>query len=184
MFEVKKILLLSGVILTLLIGGFVIDWDQLSNMGDKKPGEVSVSNPPGAMFSQAPDFQLPATDGEALSLSKYKGKVIILDFWATWCAPCRMEIPGFIELQDQYSDDLIVVGVSMDVGNPQQVINFMEEMGINYPIVHGDFNVGNLYGGVQGIPTTFVIDRNFVIQKKYVGFITKEVFEKDVLEFI
>ncbi len=132
---------------------------------------------------EAPDFTLTDMDGNQVSLSDFKGKVILLDFWATWCGPCRMEIPSFIELQDKYESDVVILGVSLDQSGPSVVVPFAEKMGINYPIVYGNGNVVQAYGGVPGIPTTFVIDKDFNIQRKYVGYTDHKVFEKDILAF-
>jgi len=131
----------------------------------------------------APDFTLTDINGKEVSLSDYKGKVILLDFWATWCGPCRMEIPSFIQLQDEYKDDVVVLGISLDQGGPKDVVPFAKKMNINYPVVYGDGNVVQAYGGVRSIPTTFVIDRDFNIQRKYVGYTDHQVFEKDILAF-
>ena len=130
---------------------------------------------------EAPDFTLVDTEGKEVSLSDYKGKVIILNFWATWCGPCKMEIPSFIELQDKYEEDLVILGVSMDQGGPRAVVPFVKKNGINYPIVYGNGQVVQAYGGIRGIPTTFVIDRDFNIQKKYVGYREHSIFENDVI---
>ena len=130
---------------------------------------------------EAPDFTLTDTEGEKVSLSDYKGKVIILNFWATWCGPCKMEIPSFIELQEKYRDDLVILGVSLDRNGPQVVVPFVKKNEINYPIVYGNGQVVQAYGGVRGIPTTFVIDRDFNIQRKYVGYREHSVFENDVV---
>lgn len=132
---------------------------------------------------EAPDFTLTDMEGQQVSLSDYKGKIIILDFWATWCGPCRMEIPSFIELQDQYEEDVVVLGVSLDQDGPRAVIPFAKKMGINYPVVYGNGTVTQAYGGIRGIPTTFVIDKDFNIQRKYVGYTDHAVFEKDILAF-
>lgn len=132
---------------------------------------------------EAPDFTLTDVEGKKVSLSDYKGKVILLDFWATWCGPCKMEIPSFIELQNVYKDDVVVLGVSLDQGGPSAVVPFVEKMKINYPVVYGDGTVVKAYGGIRGIPTTFVIDRDFNIQRKYVGYTDHKVFEKDILAF-
>ena len=138
-----------------------------------------------ASAQTAPDFELKDINGNAVNLSDYKGKVIILDVWATWCPPCKAEIPSFIELQDEFADDIVVIGVSLDQAGPQAVEPFAKEWGINYPVLYGfGSSVPQLYGGVQGIPTTFVIDRDFKLQRKYVGYTDHEVFEADILEFI
>jgi len=132
---------------------------------------------------EAPDFTLTDMEGNKVSLSDYKGKIILLDFWATWCGPCKMEIPSFIKLQNDYKDDVVVIGVSLDQSGPAAVVPFAKKMNINYPIVYGDGKVVQAYGGVRGIPTTFVIDKEFNIQRKYVGYTDHKVFEKDILAF-
>jgi len=140
-------------------------------------GTTSVS------AQSAPDFTLTNLEGQKVSLSDYKGKVIIVDFWATWCGPCKMEIPSFIKLQEDYQDDVVILGISLDQGGPKVVVPFAKKMGINYPIVYGDGSVVQSYGGVRSIPTTFVIDKDFNIQRKYVGYTDHKVFEKDILAF-
>ncbi len=132
---------------------------------------------------EAPNFTLTDLNGQKVSLSDFKGKVIIVDFWATWCGPCKMEIPSFIKLQEDYKDDVVILGISLDKSGPKAVVPFAKKMNINYPIVYGDGSVVQAYGGVRGIPTTFVIDRDFNIQRKYVGYTDHKVFEKDILAF-
>lgn len=130
----------------------------------------------------APNFELPDVNGKKVRLSDFKGKIIILDFWATWCPPCRAEIPGFIELYNKYKDKgVVVIGISLDEGGVRDVVPFMKEFGINYPILIGNFKVTQDYGGIRGIPTTFVIDRKGNIRAKYVGYRPKEVFERDII---
>lgn len=136
-----------------------------------------------ASAQEAPDFTLTDINGQEVSLSDFKGKIILVDFWATWCGPCKMEIPSFIKLQEDYKDDVVILGISLDQGGPQVVVPFAEKMNINYPIVYGDGTVVKAFGGVRGIPTTFVIDRDFNIQRKYVGYTDHSVFEKDILAF-
>jgi len=140
-------------------------------------GTTSVS------AQRAPDFTLTDLEGQKVTMSDYEGKIIILDFWATWCGPCKMEIPSFIKLQEDYKDDVVVLGVSLDQGGPRTVVPFAREMKINYPVVFGDGQVVQDYGGIRSIPTTFVIDRDFSIQRKYVGYTDHSVFEKDILTF-
>lgn len=131
----------------------------------------------------APDFSLSTIDGETLKLSDYKGKVIILDFWATWCPPCRKEIPDLIKLYDKYKDKgLIIIGISSEDTNTLK--EFSEDNGINYPIALGNQKVAEAYGGIQYIPTTFVIDREGNIIKKHVGFTEYEVFEAEIKELL
>src|ERR1035438_8339651 len=107
----------------------------------------------------APDFSLPDLTGQKLDLSSYRGKVVLLDFWATWCDPCREEIPHFVELQNRYGGQgLQIIGVSMDDA-PEPVRDFYQRFKMNYPVVMGNAKTGELYGGVLGLPIAFLIER-------------------------
>jgi len=129
----------------------------------------------------APAWELKDVEGKAVKLSDFKGKVVVLDFWATWCPPCREEIPGFIELQKQYGKDgLVVIGVSLDEEGPSVVKPFIKKTQINYTIVMGNQEIAKAYGDVESIPTTFIIDGQGKIVKKHVGFSDKAAFEKDI----
>jgi len=128
--------------------------------------------------SLAPDFTLRDLNGESFSLAEAKGKVVILDFWATWCPPCRAELPHFQSLHREYEGKgLVVIGISLDSTGAASVKSFIEDNGISYPILMGDRDVQASYGGIRSIPTTFVIDRKGHIVKKFVGYQSKEVFE-------
>ena len=133
----------------------------------------------------APNFTLYDTDGNNVSLSDYKGKVVIINFWTTWCGPCRYEIPDLVELNKKYNKDLIVLGISLDYDGPSVVPQFKERIGgVNYPLLYGNNDISNLYGGVSGVPTTFIIDRNMQVFKKYLGYQSPEVIEKDINDLI
>ena len=133
----------------------------------------------------APDFTLPRLGGGEFTLSILKGKVIILDFWATWCPPCRKEIPDFISLYKKYKDKgLEIVGVALDRDKETSVGPFAKKMGINYTIVFGDQEVTKKYKGIRYIPTTFIIDKDGNIAKKHIGFVEKKVFEEEVRELL
>ena len=130
---------------------------------------------------KAPAWELSDTDGKPVKSSDFAGKVVILDFWATWCPPCKAEIPGFVELQEKYGDKgLVIVGVSLDEQGPAVVKPFMQQFRVNYPIVMGDEKIAQDFGGVTAIPTTFIIDKTGNIVKKHVGFTPKENFEKEI----
>jgi cytochrome c biogenesis protein CcmG/thiol:disulfide interchange protein DsbE len=128
---------------------------------------------------EAPGFTLNDPDGKAVSLSDFKGKVIILDFFATWCPPCREEIPDFIKLSDAYAPKgFAMIGVSLVTAGETK--EFAEKVKFNYPVVIDDGKVSNTYGPIRSIPTTFVIDKDMKIVKMYIGFRDKEVFERDI----
>jgi thiol-disulfide isomerase/thioredoxin len=132
----------------------------------------------------APAFTLTDIFGNKLSLSDYKGKVVMLDFWATWCGPCRIEIPGFVELQDRYRDQgFSIIGISMD-DSSEPVMEFYKQFKMNYPVALGDDSLGALYGGIFGMPTTFLIGRDGRIYAKHVGATHVGVFEEEVKELI
>ncbi len=133
----------------------------------------------------APAWELRKVDGSLIKSRDLDGKVVILDFWATWCPPCRKEIPGFVELQKEYSDKgLVVVGVSLDEGSPEAVKAFIRQFGINYPIVMGTPEVVAAFGGVEGLPTTFILDRQGKIAGKHVGYAPKAVFEDTIKKLL
>ncbi len=129
----------------------------------------------------APDFMLPTTDGKTLKLSDLKGKVVIIDFWATWCPPCRKGIPDLVDLKKKFGKKgLEIVGVSVDQDTKDQVVPFMKEYGINYPIVYGNTNVYRAYGGIEAIPTTFIVDKTGKIVAGYQGLTSKSVYEAHI----
>ncbi len=108
----------------------------------------------------APAWTLQNLEGKSVKLTDFKGKVVVLNFWATWCPPCREEIPDLIALQKQYAaQGVVVVGVSMDEGDAAPVARFAKKMGINYPVVMGKPETAEAYDGIQVLPTTFIIDR-------------------------
>jgi thiol-disulfide isomerase/thioredoxin len=131
----------------------------------------------------APPWALKDPDGNPVSSAQFKGKVVVLDFWATWCTPCKAEIPGYIELQKKYgADGLVFVGVSVDRDGAQIVKKFIREHGINYPVVlAGDSDIQSAYGDISMIPTTFIIDREGQIRDKKVGKEDAAVYEKQIL---
>lgn len=132
----------------------------------------------------APDFSLTDLSGNTLDLASYRGKVVLLDFWATWCVPCREEIPHFVELQDKYRDaGLAVIGISVD-DEVAPVREYYRTLRMNYPVAMGDAALAARYGGVLGVPIAFIIDREGRIQRKHAGQTDAAVFERDVTELL
>ena len=136
----------------------------------------------------APTWTLKDVNGQTVSSEQFKGKVLVVDFWATWCAPCRVEIPGYIELQKKYgSEGLVIVGMSVDAQGPGVVKKFMEKHGINYQIVMADDQVQAEFGGAEGltaIPTTFIIDRSGKIRDRKVGAEHTAEFEARLVKYL
>jgi thiol-disulfide isomerase/thioredoxin len=133
----------------------------------------------------APTWVLKDVSGKTVSSEQFKGKVVVLDFWATWCGPCRSEIPGYVELQKKYGDaGLMIVGVSLDRGEPAVVKTFIEEQKINYVIVMGDDKIADAFGGVDAIPTTFIIDRDGTARFRKEGAMEHEEFEAILKPFL
>lgn len=131
----------------------------------------------------APDFELKSIDGKSYKLADLRGKAVLLNFWATWCPPCKIEIPWFIELQKQYANQgLIVVGVAMDDDtNKQKVVkDFADQMKIDYPILLGTDQVADQYGGVDALPTTFFIGRDGKIVRRVMGLAGHSEFEEAI----
>jgi len=127
----------------------------------------------------APDFTLPQLDGQSLRLSDFRGKVVLIDFWASWCVPCREETPYFVQLQHKYgSRGLQIIGISMD-DDADPARKFSEEFHMNYPIVMGNAKIGETYGGVLGVPIAFLIDRRGRIAAKHTGATGAVVFDRE-----
>lgn len=166
----------------LALGGLAFLQMQSAEANKPMLDEAGGKKAPHATLGKAKPFELKrANDGKSVRLADFAGKVVVLDFWATWCPPCRAEIPDFIALQKQYkSQGLEIVGVSVDQQGAPVVNNFAKEHGINYTSLLADDKVVSAYGGIRGIPTTFVIDREGNIVKKYVGQQSKDTFEKDI----
>ena len=134
-----------------------------------------------ATRKQAPNFSLKDADGRIVQLSDFRGKVVLLNFWATWCDPCRIEIPWFVEFERQHKGQgFAVVGVSMDEDGWQAVKPFVREAGINYRILLGNDTVSDLYGGIDSLPTSFVIDREGRIAAVHIGLVSKSRYENDL----
>jgi cytochrome c biogenesis protein CcmG/thiol:disulfide interchange protein DsbE len=132
----------------------------------------------------APGFSLPDFQGGHVDLSAYRGKLILLDFWATWCDPCRDEVPHFVELQEKYRDQgLQIIGISMDDG-PEPVREFFQKYKMNYPVAMGNAKIGEAYGGILGLPIAFLLGRDGRIYSKHIGATDVSVFEKEIVNLL
>ncbi|MGA7295151.1 MAG: TlpA disulfide reductase family protein [Terriglobales bacterium] len=172
-----KRILVGGLALILIVAGFFVLTRHRRFSSGKTPGEATRR-------SLAPDFSLPDLSGQKLTLSSYRGKVVLLDFWATWCDPCRDEIPRFVDLQNKYgAQGLQIIGVSMDDG-PEPVREFYQRYKMNYPVVMGDAKTGELYGGILGLPIAFLIGRDGRIIKKHIGATNISILETEITDLL
>ena len=150
-----------------------------------KRAEAGSALKPSKERRAAPDFSLKDTDGRTVRLSEYKGKVVLLNFWATWCSPCRAEIPWFIDFEQQHKNrGFAVLGVAMDEDGWQVVKPFIAELRVNYRTLMGDDSVAQLYGGVENLPTSFMIDRDGKIAAVHVGLVNKSDYENDIQQLL
>lgn len=133
-----------------------------------------------------PDFTLPsAVDGKNISSEDFKGKVLLVTFFATWCPPCRQEIPSLIQLQkDLSSKGFSVLGLSLDEGGSDIVNNLVEQDKINYPVLMADSDVVSGFGGVTGIPTSFLVNHDGKMIRTYAGYVPHDLLKQDIEEII
>jgi len=126
------------------------------------------------------NFQFKTIDNKILDLSQFYGKVVIVDFWATWCPPCTKEIPHFIELQEKYKNEVQFIG--LNVGEKESDIReFIKSIGINYIVGYSNERIEKLFGGISGLPTTFIIGKDGKVKAKAIGYRSKEWFENQII---
>ena len=133
----------------------------------------------------APPFTLKSVDGKTVSLSDYKGKAVLLNFWATWCGPCKLEMPWLIEMQKKYaSRGFTVLGISEDDGSTKQVSDFMGKMGVDYPVLMYDDQMNKAYGGIDYLPTSYYIGRNGKVIIEAGGLISESEMEANIQKIL
>jgi peroxiredoxin len=175
----RRVLILATLASTAL--AVYLLWPVAMHVAAKAILDARAINP----SKDAPDFALKNAAGNRLSLSDYKGKVVVLNFWATWCGPCKVEIPWFIDLQKRYeAQGFTVLGVSMDEEGWSVVSPYVAQQKINYPIVVANEDVNMRYGGIEALPTTFVIGRDGKVAYVHAGLITKAEYEKEIAELL
>jgi len=149
-----------------------------------KTGERPGDNLQGAT---APDFRLKLLNGggKTMKLSALKGRVVLVNFWATWCEPCKIEMPWLVDLQKKYSlKGFKIVGVALDDSPRQAISRFARKMGVNYPILLGTEKVADSYGGVQGLPESSFIDRSGRITDHEIGLVSASAFESKIKKLL
>lgn len=136
---------------------------------------------PESQRKPAPDFSLKDPNGKTVKLSEYRGKVILLNFWATWCGPCKIEIPWFVEFEQKHKDQgFAVLGVSMDEEGWDVVKPFLEQHKVNYRVLMGSDQVAQLYGGIDSLPSSFIIDRDGRVASVHIGLVSKSDYQNEI----
>jgi thiol-disulfide isomerase/thioredoxin len=180
---------MKGKIYFLLLIFITIFAISCGNMQEKAPhserarpekAHIGHTHSDGAHLEKARDFTLTDINGDKVTLSDYSGSIILLNFFATWCPPCRVEMPDFSRIQEEYPDDVKIIAVNVDNESHSKVHKFVQDNGINFTVAIDDGRASGLYGPIRGIPVTVIIDRDFNIAKRYLGMRPKEVFVEDI----
>jgi thiol-disulfide isomerase/thioredoxin len=177
--------LIFVLLVILVITGFLFLGKRMSHDG-KASANTSIFHPAQAgpeKGSVAPEFDLKILDGngKTMKLSSLRGKAVIVDFWATYCGPCKIEMPWFVELQKKYGPEgLQIVGVAVDDAGEKAISDFTHKMGINYPILIGTEKIADQWGGLDGLPTTFFLDRSGKIIDRQLGLISESVIVDNI----
>jgi peroxiredoxin len=159
----------------------------LAGCGPKAGGGASTTAVTAGLQAgaTAPAWTLKDLDGKDVSFAQFAGKVVVVDFWATWCGPCVQELPGYIALQEKYGPKgFAIIGVSLDTIAPADVQKFAKTKGINYTVVMGDEAIQQAFGAIDAIPTTFLIDKTGVIRDRKLGAVSHDEYEKRVVALL
>jgi thiol-disulfide isomerase/thioredoxin len=169
----RALLLLSSLAL-----GFVGCRQQSAIVTQAKPNIIAL----GELGSSLPEFTLKDLQGRELSSAALRGKVLLVDFWATWCQPCKQEMPGYQKLVDEYGPrGFSVIGFKFDtMPDTEDPVHFARKIGVRYPLAIAPDALKQQFGGIQGLPTTLLYDRKGILRKKVIGFEYTEAFESDV----
>ena len=152
--------------------------------GPAQPKSAAITA--GEIGSHLPDFSARDLRGRQISASELRGKVVLVDFWATWCQPCKKEMPGYQKLADRYgSRGFAVIGLKLDImADTEEPRAFAHRLGIHYPLAVATDEVKNKFGGIEGLPTTLLYDRQGILRQKIIGFEYTDVIEKDLKELL
>ena len=173
----RNLLILTGIICAVAIVVYGVSRKSRTSKAQAVDSAAAASVP----RKPAPDFELKTLDGRTVKLSDFRGKAMVVNFWATYCGPCRVEMPWLIDFYERYkTQGLEIVGVSMDDGDQEQVAAFVKELNVNYTIVMGNHAVRDSYGGARFLPQTFLVDREGRIIKSIVGIKSRNDFEESI----
>jgi peroxiredoxin len=165
----KKNLLILGLV-ALAVAALIFTTSQTTKKNVSGQGQSAAQSGPDIRGKQAPEFELKNLEGKTVRLADYRGKAVLINFWATWCGPCKIEMPWFVEFQKQYeSQGLEIVGIALDDSSVDTIAKFAKQMNVNYAVLLGKDSVGDAYGGVDGMPTSFYIDRTGKVVEETIG---------------
>ena len=177
-------ILTIGLLLAALAMGLTLLQKRMHQQKDSENTAATAAAAPavpGIRGKPAPDFELPNLEGAKVHPSDFKDKVLLVNFWATWCAPCIVEIPWFLEFQKKYGPEgLQVVGISLDETGTKDVAPFVKKHNMTYPILLGDDKVAEEFGGIMGLPTTFLVDRNGKYYSMHRGLVNRDALEGEL----
>ena len=177
----RKILLI-GLALTMgAVGMFLYERNRGPAAGEVNSGALVPAPAPAIRGVAAPEFELPDVSGAKVHLSDFKNKVVLVNFWATWCAPCEIETPWFVEFDKKYRESgLQIVGISLDEDGVAPVKKFMEKYNIEYKIVMGNEDTAQNFGGVIGLPTSFIVDQDGKFYSMHRGLVSKDLYVEEI----
>ena len=182
----RYLILLAAFVLTLGVASFAV-WTGVRHYMQHRVDAGVVQAEPGKKLTlrffrdpaPVPAFTARDLDGRSISSADWRGKVTIVNFWATWCGPCRAEIPALIALQEKYRDHLQIIGVSEDEVSPEIVKRFAADQKMNYPVVMNTPEIQRIFAGVSALPTSFVVDRDVRVVQKHVGLLNAATTERE-----
>ena len=175
---------LASLIFFLMISILGCQKAERSNNLEIQQRDNSVNISDAKLNIPALDFKLKLTNGKEIKLSDNRSKIVIIDFWATWCSPCRRSIPDLIDIQNKYENKVVIIGISLDRETKPDVVQFIKDYGINYPVAYGTTEVVEAFGDIEAIPTSFIIDKSGQIVDKQVGLVDKSIYINKINELL
>ena len=177
----QKLLTIGLLLAALAMGLFLLQRDSTPETagGDVRPFVPEIRG------KQAANFELPDVEGTLVRMADFQDKVLLINFWATWCQPCLIEIPWFLEFQEQYGPQgFEVIGISLDDEGAEVVKPFMEKHGMTYTVLIGDEAATELFGGILGLPTSFMVDRDGKYYSMHRGLVSQDIIEEELLALL